>query len=136
MAFNEPTAESLRAWAGWAISKRGDASDEQKLALSKFQIGCSDLAECCPEPVAMGMSGFVRKTPVPVSVTASQRSSVMWPEIVLEPQEKQPLSIVLTDYGMVKDCNGTSHTFDIRTQKCKSCGKTYVECHGRKPELM
>lgn len=136
MSFHEPTPESLRALAGWAISRRTEASAEQQLALSKFQLGCMDLAECCPHPVSVETSGFVRKTPVPVSVTATPSTSLVWPEVFLEPKEKQPVSIVLTQYGMVKDCNGVEHTFDIRTQKCKSCGRTYVECHGRKPELM
>ena len=127
MTFQEPTPESLKAMAGWAISKKRDASDEQALALGKFQYGCSELAECCPAPRAIVTSGHVRKTPVATSTYVPPSVDRM--EIV-------PDAIVLTRFGMVQPCNGTSHTFDIRTQRCKSCGKTYREVMGRQPELM
>ena len=128
MTFQEPNPDSLKAMAGWAISKKRDASNEQALALNKFQDGCSELAECCPAPTTIKVSGSVVKTPVAVSVYMPPQVSTTdeIPESLLE----------LKRYGVVEDCNGVRHTFDIRTQRCKSCGVSYREAVGRKSELM
>lgn len=133
MTFQEPTPDSLKAMAGWAISKKRDASDEQVLALGKFQNGCSELSECCPAPSHVSVSGTtVEKTPEKC-ITRTERAETV---IASSRIEIVPESLVLARYGMVQPCNGVAHSFDIRNQRCKSCGISYIDSKGRKPELM
>lgn len=113
-----PDKQHLQALAGWALSVRHDGSDQQQLAVRRFGDGCASLSEVIEElPV------FNRKLPE------------------LQPQQ-QPTSGIYTmpkevqeAVGVTHGAEGCRHKFDIRTQRCHYCGRTYMEVMKRRPEL-
>ena len=125
MSFQEPNQEILMAYSGWAISKKSTASDEQHLALAKFQDGCESLAQCCPASMVTEdvhfPNGNVEKVKEPEHLSVSY----VIPKEVL----------ALTDPNM-QQSSQCSHRFHIQTQRCVYCGQTYLQAKGRLPELM
>lgn len=113
-----PNKTHLQALAGWAISARGNCSNEQHMALCHFQDGCGELAEVI-EDIAPAAQ------PVP---------QVPSPARHVEESVRVPLEIAQLEH-VQKEGTPCSHRFDIRTQLCRYCGLTYRKAMGRKPEL-
>ena len=119
----------LIAYSGWAISKKSDASDEQSLALSKFQDGCETLAKCLPE-VTIQETAY-HDPPPKVEVPTEDNISISAGTFQTIPKE------VIASMGIsVSESSTCTHRFHIATQRCVFCGKTYLEAKGRLPELM
>ena len=131
MTFHEPTPESLKALAGWSLSKRENASNAQVLALHKFSDGCAELADNFPEakPLVQVVSKVTKSPPIYASqyvpqVVQSHGQGVIPPDV---------LAIIDSNLVQNGECQ---HRFHIQTQRCVGCGKTYFEAKGVKPQLM
>jgi hypothetical protein len=120
MPFKEPTRKSLTAMAGWALSKRENASDAQVLALDAFRNGCGGLAEVVEDLPGVGAI-TKRKLEAPAPVVHQE---AIIPDAVR--------MVIAPDVQVGGEC---SHKFHIMTQRCVYCGKTYREVKGHKPEL-
>jgi hypothetical protein len=120
-----PSKQHLEALAGWSLVQRANASDRQHLALCSFGESCGELAEVVEELVS----------PLPPGTTAQVAPSRQLPpagaDVPEIPREVQEL--VFPQLLAASECQ---HKFDIRTQKCVYCGKTYFQVKARKPELM
>lgn len=122
--MNEPTPDSLRALAGWTISKQSLASPSQAVALHKLRDGCEMLSEDFPATMTVPVRQPITETRHETEVSPSQ-VSVIPPEV-----------LAAIGQNVVKDPSGCVHKFHIGTQRCIYCGVSYLQAHGRKPELM
>ena len=107
MPFQEPNHEILMAYSGWAISKRATASDEQHLALAKFQDGCESLAQCCP-------ASTVTKE---VHVDTAAVQNVKEPDHISVSYVIPKEVLAATNQNM-QQSGQCSHRFHIQTQRC------------------
>lgn len=133
--MKEPTSNDLRAMAGWALTRRENASDAQVLALLKFRDGCEDLAENMPVPLVQPRV----KERIPVATQRRERETVARPSVV-PIGHTIPLKLLAAFADdMVKgeaDAEACPHRFHIATQRCIFCGQTYLQAKGRQPELL
>lgn len=128
MSFQEPNPETLIAYSGWAISKKSGASDEQTIALSKFQDGCESLSKCCPSstvPIEVQHDPEPKRPGPPEQmIVPSQVADIIPKEVIAA------MGVNVSESGQCK------HRFHIATQRCVYCGQTYLQAKGRLPELM
>lgn len=115
--FHEPTRNHLRAQAGWTLMKRSETTPEHVVALDKYRDGCEALLPFANERAAdeepVGEVKLPTRTDPPLS---------------LEPSLPVPLETV--------DADSCQHKFNIASQKCVFCGRTYRQIRSRQPELM
>lgn len=115
--FREPTAEGLKAQAGWALLKRAETTPEHAVALDKYRDGCEALIPYAHSGAAEQISGEVK---LPVEVAVPPRFETSYPA------------------ASVADTSTCQHRFYIHDQRCRHCGITRFHAlaqRGRKPEL-
>jgi hypothetical protein len=138
MNFTPPDKGQLIAMAGWALSMKDMASDQQHLALCKFQEGCGELSEC--------VDTIVVRQPVQKPITEhvvnpglrSHREQYPMPATDFPETDAEILESLDQYHGRksAPSTGGCRHRFDITTQKCQLCNKSYVEIKGVKPDFM
>lgn len=116
-----PNRQHLHALAGWALSERSQRANDEAIALDHFRDSCGELASVLREDRYQQRDAWSppRETVSPV------RSPSRIPEEVLQ--------VIAPERDPDAACE---HKFDIRTQCCKFCGRTYRDIRGRKAELM
>lgn len=117
-----PSKDNLKAMAGWAITARDNCSDKQKLALYSFQDGCGELAEVIDDIKPL-------KTAKPQPVPLPQHPHV-------QHVSRVPDEVAVMEHHRLDQFGQCIHKFDIATQRCRYCGRTYLDVMKRKPELM
>jgi len=122
-----PTRRELETMAGWAISaRRGNCSPAQGVALGAFQDGCHELAQCIEELPAQRVEKTFHRDAA-LEGGAAERARHVRHAV---PRE------VAAHIGVQQPDGECRHRFDIKTQKCLYCGRTYRDVKQRAPELM
>lgn len=100
----------MQSLAGWAITR----SDQE--IYRKLLDVLAEIIPTLPEPVEVEV-----KLPPP-------------PDEIQLPEVTTDYHGVLQGYAPIKPTEGCRHRFDIKTQHCVHCHKSYLEIRSRKPE--
>ena len=140
MEFRPPTPGLLKAYAGWALSRRHLASAGQALALHRFGDGCQELAEDFPADSQQAAKdehiATVSGVPSPAGVRFPIRDSALYspPNRVLS--GLHGVAATLDRLAEPHEClEEKDHQFSIYTQRCVWCSRTYRDVKGRAPEF-
>ena len=125
MNFHEPTQANLQTLCGWALARQSVAEQAGKDRLQRFMEACEEIIPIAQEKEII----FERATPQEVPVRRSYRQPT--------PEEHEILRVLGERNNpapaQVEVCH---HKFNIDTQFCIFCGKSYREVKCRKAELM
>lgn len=102
--------KTIRSLAGWAITR----SDQE--VYRRLLDVLSEIIPTLPE---------VQDIPIQKPV---DREEIPLPEVTIEEHG------VLQGYTPIHPAEGCSHKYDIKTQRCIHCRKSYLEIRSRKPE--
>lgn len=116
------TGDLLRAIAGWAITRRGDAGPCDA-AMRALTDGCEQAV-----PFADAIAATAEKSP-PVSKPVDKDV----PPQPLRPKPKKTVPAAEKDMTCQA---GYAHRFHIRTQRCIFCDRTYRDVMNREPEFL
>lgn len=141
MEFKPPTPGVLRAYAGWALSKRHMASDGQAVALHKFRDGCEELAEdfpadSLPFKTLEEHSKSVSGEPSPAGLRFPVRDSASYSAPNRVRVGLHGIAATIDRLAEPHECvKETDHHFSIQTQRCIWCNRTYRDVKSRAPEF-
>jgi len=100
----------MQSLAGWAITR----SDQE--VYRKLLDVLAEIIPTLPEPVEVEV-----KLPPP-------------PDEIPLPEVTTDYHGIIQGYTPIKPTEGCRHKFDIKTQRCVHCHKSYLEIRSRKPE--
>ena len=107
----------MQSLAGWAITR----SDQE--VYRKLLDVLAEIIPTLPEPVEVEV-----KLPPPPDEIPLPEVTTGWSD------HDALLAAYAQGYTPIKPTEGCRHKFDIKTQRCVHCHKSYLEIRSRKPE--